>query len=87
MDTQGWDVAWEESTEREWFVEYTVLEGGSTTRHLSVLLGEGPEEVKASLVDEIRAIYPESTHLEVTVLRLEAIDAVEEPEHAGWHIP
>jgi hypothetical protein len=87
MDTKGWDVAWEETSEQEWIVEYTVMEGGSTTRHLSVLVGEGPDEVKSSLVDEIRLLYPDASHLEVTVLRLEAIETMDEPEHSGLHVP
>ncbi len=87
MDTKGWDVAWEQTDDDEWVVEYVVLEGGRNTRHLSLLLGADADAVRAALVDEIRELYPDASHIEVTVLRLEAVHDLDTPNHGGLHVP
>ena len=46
--TKTWeDVAWETKTpHREWVVEYYAKVGKETTHHLSVLRGDGMEDVQ-----------------------------------------
>ena len=74
--TNAWeDVAWEEETpQKEWVVEYYAKVGNRTTHHLSVLHGEGMEDVQRDLMRELRATYKEATEIEVTVLRMEEIE-------------
>ena len=74
--TKTWeDVAWETKTpHREWVVEYYAKVGEETTHHLSVLQGDGMEDVQRMLMQELRATYHEAQEIEVTVLRMEEIE-------------
>ncbi|MEL0267464.1 MAG: hypothetical protein VW945_08195 [Candidatus Poseidoniales archaeon] len=74
--TNTWeDVAWEtETPRREWVVEYYAKVGSETTHHLSVLHGDGMEDVQRMLMQELRATYHEAQEIEVTVLRMEEIE-------------
>ena len=74
--TKTWeDVAWETETPRkEWVVEYYAKVGTETTHHLSVLHGEGMEDVQRQLMQELRLTYTEASEIEVTVLRMEEIE-------------
>lgn len=74
--TNTWeDVAWEtEAPHREWVVEYYAKVGENTTHHLSVLHGDGMEDVQRMLMQELRATYHEAQEIEVTVLRMEEIE-------------
>ena len=53
--TNAWeDVAWEEETpQKEWVVEYYAKVGDRTTHQLSVLHGEGMEDVQRELMREL----------------------------------
>lgn len=74
--TNTWeDVTWEtETPRREWVVEYYAKVGSETTHHLSVLHGDGMEDVQRMLMQELRATYHEAQEIEVTVLRMEEIE-------------
>lgn len=73
--TNTWeDVTWEAETRKEWVVEYYAKVGEHTTHHLSILQGEGMEDVQRDLMRELRATYKEATEIEVTVLRMEEIE-------------
>ena len=74
--TKTWeDVAWETKTpHREWVVEYYAKVGEETTHHLSVLQGDGMEDVQRMLMHELRSTYTEASEIEVTVLRMEEIE-------------
>ena len=50
---------------REWVVEYYAKVGEETTHHLSVLQGDGMEDVQRMLMQELRATYHEAGRFEV----------------------
>ena len=69
------DVAWETKAPRkEWVVEYYAKVGTESTHHLTVLHGEGMEDVQRMLMQELRATYREAQEIEVTVIRMEEIE-------------
>ena len=74
--TNTWeDVAWETNEPRkEWVVEYYAKVGTESTHHLTVLHGEGMEDVQRMLMQELRATYREAQEIEVTVIRMEEIE-------------
>ena len=74
--TNTWeDVAWETKAPRkEWVVEYYAKVGTESTHHLTVLHGEGMEDVQRMLMQELRATYREAQEIEVTVIRMEEIE-------------
>ena len=87
MEQNGWDVVWEEGSSSEWIVEYVVEQGSERSRHLSLLLAEDPDGVRDALIEEIRAEYPDAGHLEITVVRLEAVEELGDLAHAGDAVP
>lgn len=87
MEQNGWDVVWEEGSSSEYIVEYVVEHGTDRSRHLSFLLAEDADGVREALIEEIRAAYPDSGHLEITVVRLEAVEELADLAHEGDAIP
>tara|TARA_Y200000002_G_C22116504_1_gene428996 strand:- start:4 stop:273 length:270 start_codon:yes stop_codon:yes gene_type:complete len=74
--TKTWeDVAWEQpAPRREWVVEYQAKVGERTTHHLTVLRGEGMEDVQRRLMQELKTTYVGAQEIQVTVLRMEEIE-------------
>ncbi len=87
MEQNGWDVVWEEGSSSEYIVEYVVEHGTDRSRHLSFLLAEDADGVREALIEEIRAAYPDAGHLEITVVRLEAVEELADLPHEGDAIP
>ena len=83
--TKTWeDVAWGQETPlREWVVEYQAKVGHQIPHHLTVLHGEGMEDVQRRLMHELRATYVGAQEIEVTVLRMEEIET--EPNAAMFN--
>ena len=83
--TKTWeDVAWGQETPlREWVVEYQAKVGHQITHHLTVLHGEGMEDVQRRLMHELRATYVGAQEIEGTVLRMEEIET--EPNAAMFN--
>ena len=66
---------WETKTpHREWVVEYYAKVGEETTHHLSVLHGDGMEDVQRMLMQELRATYHEAQEIQFGGLRMEEIE-------------
>jgi hypothetical protein len=54
---------------------------------LTLLLAEDPDGVREALIEEIRTEYPDAGHLEITVVRLEAVEELGDLAHAGDAVP
>ncbi|MAY04143.1 MAG: hypothetical protein CMB25_00885 [Euryarchaeota archaeon] len=60
---------------REWMVEFIAVVNGEKHQHLSVLYGTDQEDVQRAMLHELRRIYTDTERIDVTIVRLEEIEA------------
>ena len=64
----------EESSTKEWVVEYRVDVENISYHHLSLIEGKNLQIVQANLVAELREEYSHTERIDVTVIRMEPVE-------------
>ena len=69
---ESWDdVSWEKDVRlKEWYVEYIAIVNDQKYHHMSILYGEGMQDVQRSLLHEVRRNYNSTDRIDITVLKM-----------------
>ena len=69
---ESWDdVSWDKDVRlKEWYVEYIAIVNDQKYHHMSVLYGEGMQDVQRSLLHEVRRNYNSTDRIDITVLKM-----------------
>ena len=89
MEETWEDVNWrEESSLKEWYVEYVANVNDQKTHHVSILYGTNMQDVQKSILHEVRTSYASSHRIDITVVKMkECEDNIDAALFEGIFIP
>ena len=70
-DDDYWDT---DGQVREWYVEYIAVVNEQKYHHMTVLYGEGMQDVQKRLLQEVRDTYRSSDRIDITVVKMKETD-------------